>query len=181
MIVLLSLSFGIYAQKPLESKLDVGKTPQKVELSTTNTILFSGFPNKLNLDSKVEYTQFYRNWLLNSPRPVTANSVESVDNSSKSNSVKSQEKTVEKVKFGKIFPNPADTYATLSYEIKSGYKNAAISILNMVGETVLEYQVSQNSSEVKINTSKLASGIYMVQSIVDGKKVMTQKLLVEHN
>lgn len=179
MILIAFLASGsIFGQNTQQSRLDVGKNAKK-NLSTNS--FFSNIPNKLNFTSKAEYTQFYRNLLLNNtgttvktPEPVAAE-VKAAP--------KVQEGNLEKIKFGNIFPNPADAYANLEYEIKEDFKDGRITVMNMVGSSVLEYNLSpgNSNSRLKMNTSGLASGIYMVQCVVDGKKMSTKKLLVERN
>ena len=178
MILVAFLASGsIFGQNTQQSRLDVGKNVKKNV--STNTF-FSNIPNKLNFNSKAEYTQFYRNLLLNNsgkavktPEPAVASEVKSTP--------KVQESNLEKIKFGNIFPNPADSYANLEYEIKEDFKDGRVTVMNMVGSSVLEYNLSTNNSRLKMNTSGLASGIYMVQCVVDGKKMSTKKLLVERN
>lgn len=177
MILIAFLASGsIFGQNSQQSRLDVGKNVKK-NLSTNS--FFSNIPNKLNFNSKAEYTQFYRNLLLNNtattvktPEPVAAE-VKAAP--------KVQEGNLEKIKFGNIFPNPADAYANLEYEIKEDFKDGRVTVMNMVGSSVLEYNLSPTNSRLKMNTSGLASGIYMVQCVVDGKKMSTKKLLVERN
>lgn len=159
-----------------QSRLNHGKGVEKRVLSSSAVHpIFGKMPTKINLSSKAEYTTFYRELLLGVKKegqteidikPITA---------------KAKTSTAEKVKFGSIYPNPATTHADVNYEVLSSFGEAKLTVMNLVGTSLFENTISSNSKKVRINTSGLDSGVYMVQFIVDGKKVDTKKLLVEKN
>lgn len=177
-LVTLWVSVGVVAQTIQESRLNVGANPKKPANPSPEWFWMGGskLPNKLNFNSKAEYTKFYRDLLLNASSNKTA---EVVDN--KPSVSKSSDLFAEKIKFGNIYPNPAVNQAVVPYEIHDSFKDARVTVMNLVGSSLLEYPVAANGKEVKINTSSLESGIYMVQFIVEGKKVGTKKLLVDRN
>jgi hypothetical protein len=180
-LIALFASGSIFGQYTQQSRLDVGKNAKK---GISNNSFFNNIPNKLNFNSKAEYTQFYRDLLLNNSGTTKPKQIETVAAEVKA-PTKAPENNLEKIKFGSIFPNPADTYANLEYEIKEDFKDGKVTVMNMVGTSVLEYAIASNTNNskfnLKMNTSGLASGIYMVQCVVDGKKMSTKKLLVERN
>jgi hypothetical protein len=65
-----------------------------------------------------------------------------------------------------IFPNPI--YNELNISFKNNHKPSSYQIINSLGEII--YQ--ENSIPSKINVSKLSVGIYYLQLVVDGNKVM---------
>jgi hypothetical protein len=166
-LIALFASGSIFGQYTQQSRLDVGKNAKK---GISNNSFFNNIPNKLNFNSKAEYTQFYRDLLLNNSGTTKPKQIETV---------------AAEVKAPTKAPNPADTYANLEYEIKEDFKDGKVTVMNMVGTSVLEYAIASNTNNskfnLKMNTSGLASGIYMVQCVVDGKKMSTKKLLVERN
>lgn len=163
-----------------QSRLNTGKDAKKTVSAGSDNVFFNAFPKKLNLSSKAEYTQYYRNILLNNDKGVK--SVEVLD--SKPAVIKTPETATvnaEKIKFGNIYPNPAVAHADIQYEILENYRDARATVMNLVGTSLLEYNIVASNNKLRINTSGLESGIYMVQFVVDGKKVSTRKLLVERN
>lgn len=163
----------LFAQNAAESRLNVGKDAKKTILpATSNTSIFGKLPEKLNfVDSKAEFTRYYRNLLLKS----------SSDNKTETAHVRAAEVATEKIRFGNMYPNPAVNFVEIPYEAVDSFKDARVTVMNMVGASLLEYPVTANGSKIKMNTTGLESGIYMVQFVVDGKKVSTKKLLVERN
>lgn len=167
-------TMSVFAQSPAQqSRLNVGSDAKVTAGSKSSLNFFSAVPNKLNFNSKAEYTRFYRNLLLNGNTGTTGSETKEEKTVAKS------AETIKKIKFGNIFPNPANNFANVEYEVSDNFKDARVAVLNMVGASVLEYPLNSNGNNLRLNTSGLESGIYMVQFIVDGKKVETKKLLVE--
>ncbi len=164
-------SGALFAQNAAESRLNVGKDAKKTIAPPANTSIFGKLPEKLNFNSKTEFTQFYRNLLLKSKPETKAEAV----------AVRTAESAVEKIKFGNMYPNPAVNFVEIPYEISETFKEARVTVMNMVGAPLLEHPISAGSNKLRVNTTSLDSGIYMVQFVVDGKKVGTKKLLVERN
>lgn len=164
-------SGALFAQTAPESRLNVGKDSRKTIVPPSNTSIFGKLPEKLNFNSKTEYTQFYRNLLLKgSPESKTEIA-----------HTRASEIVVEKIKFGNMYPNPAVNFVEIPYEVMDTFKDARVTVMNMVGAPLLENPIPSSSGKIKVNTTSLDSGIYMVQFVVDGKKVSTKKLLVERN
>lgn len=175
-LVILIIGVSTFAQNAQQSRLDVGKEAKVVSPPKSNNFFFNAIPSKLNFNSKTEYTRFYRNLLLKTNDTKAASTG---DNKAANKVAEVSNSSGEKVKFGNIYPNPANSFANIDYEVLSKYSNARVTVLNLVGSSLLEYPVGSNSSRIRLNTSSLESGIYMVQFVVDNKKVATQKLLVE--
>lgn len=179
-VTLLTVALAIstvFAQTSQESRLNVGKDAKKT--ITTGSSIFGNMPTKLNFDSKAEFTQFYRNLLLNNNSATKK--VAEVSDTKTTTKTTDAVAHVDKIKFGNIYPNPAVNFADVTYDIVDNYKEARATVMNMVGSSLLEYPINNSNNKLRINTSELESGIYMVQFVVDGKKVSTKKLLVERN
>lgn len=170
-LVALLTSGVLFAQTTAESRLNVGKNAKKSIVPGGNASIFGKMPDKLNFNSKTEFTQFYRNLLLNTPS----------ESKPETSSVRSAEPVAEKIRFGNIYPNPAVNFVEIPYDVMESFKDARVTVMNMVGAPLLENAIPTTGNKVKVNTSTLESGIYMVQFVVDGKKVGTKKLLVERN
>jgi len=161
----------LLAQTAPESRLNVGKDARKSIVPNSTASIFGKLPEKLNFNSKAEFTQYYRNLLLKS----TTESKTEVAHTRTSESV------AEKIRFGNMYPNPAINFVEIPYDVVDSFKDARVTVMNMVGAPLLEQPLSPSAAKVKVNTTSLESGIYMVQFVVDGKKVSTKKLLVERN
>jgi hypothetical protein len=76
-----------------------------------------------------------------------------------------------------LFPNPTNANVFVSLEL---VKNAdvQINITNSIGQLVISKELTNVQSEtVELNTSTLASGVYMVQFTI-GSELVTRKLIV---
>lgn len=72
-----------------------------------------------------------------------------------------------------IYPNPASDYVNV--EIANA-NNATVQITDITGKVVMEQQV-ENTSNARINTSELNTGIYIMKINAEGK-IFTQKLSI---
>jgi hypothetical protein len=80
-----------------------------------------------------------------------------------------------------LFPNPANDFALLQYNMAADVKEAKISLYNVLGATVKEYSLNRQSQQLNVDTRSLPNGVYFYQLTVDGQKVATKKLLVRHH
>lgn len=83
------------------------------------------------------------------------------------------------IKVNKVYPNPASQYAYIDYQVNESSR-AKITVRNLLGRVVGEYDLSKQDSQIKINTSEFESGVYFYTLSVDGKSVKAKKLIVEH-
>ena len=80
-----------------------------------------------------------------------------------------------------LFPNPANDFALLQYNMAADVKEAKISLYNVLGATVKEYSLNRQSQQLNVDTRLLPNGVYFYQLTVEGQKVATKKLLVRHH
>lgn len=81
-----------------------------------------------------------------------------------------------------IAPNPANGNVKISFNLpewKQGdqYK---ISILNLLGQSVAEYDVESAQGAWQYTTLKLSSGAYLVRLVKDGANVDVQRMIIAH-
>ncbi|GAB3508551.1 hypothetical protein GCM10027341_44500 [Spirosoma knui] len=86
----------------------------------------------------------------------------------------------EKIWVSNAYPNPADDVAELDYQFNGGASEAKLTLLNILGGPVAEYELERSDRKLRIGTRDLATGYYLYQLTVDGKKVATKRLLVRH-
>ncbi|MFA6925248.1 MAG: T9SS type A sorting domain-containing protein [Bacteroidales bacterium] len=76
-----------------------------------------------------------------------------------------------------LYPNPSKEYSNLTFSIKKA-GSVNISIINLMGQQVYSSKVNvvAGQNHKQINTSELATGLYLVKIETEGK-VYTQKLI----
>ena len=81
----------------------------------------------------------------------------------------------------KIYPNPINSQATLSFDVDA---NAyyGFEIYNLVGHKVFEkdpVQLQSGHQEINISLDHLKGGLYLIRLIRNGKVLETNKLMVQ--
>ena len=76
-----------------------------------------------------------------------------------------------------MFPNPANDYTYVDCNLNENYQ---VRIYNITGMLVAKYQVNKGQKSVKINTSILNSGKYILQIISESNNSTNQNLIVIH-
>lgn len=160
-----------FAQKD-GSRLNIGQSPKKAVVANNLLAKNSSLSKGISFNSKNNYTQFYRDLLIN-------NSSKNTEARVMASQV--QENGVEKIRVSNIYPNPANDYAYIDYTVNGSFTSANVSFFNLLGKELAEYPLSKSNDKLRINTSSWESGIYMYQLIIDGRKIATKKLLVRHN
>lgn len=79
----------------------------------------------------------------------------------------------------KAYPNPAKDYFQLDYNFDNA-NNASVEILNVVGSVVRSQSIQGLNGTAKIDISELNNGVYFYNVVVDGRKVASKKLVVQH-
>lgn len=79
-----------------------------------------------------------------------------------------------------VYPNPADDVTEVDYQVSGALGEAKLVLLNVLGAPIAEYSLDRNDRKVRIVTRDLATGYYLYQLSVEGKKVATKRLLVRH-
>lgn len=77
----------------------------------------------------------------------------------------------------KLYPNPNNGKMQLSYQLKdneSGY----IVLLNVLGETVNTYKLTNTGNSINITESELNNGVYFYQIFVNDKRVYSDKIII---
>ncbi|HEV3414474.1 MAG TPA: T9SS type A sorting domain-containing protein [Puia sp.] len=81
---------------------------------------------------------------------------------------------------GDVHPNPANSSTTIEYSLPAGSGAAFCQVYTLNGTTVatIALPTSPGKSQAQLNTSQLASGMYIYALVVDGKVLDTKKLAV---
>jgi hypothetical protein len=87
----------------------------------------------------------------------------------------------EKISISSIYPNPASAYASIDYQLFRDTDNAKIILCNVLGNVVGEYTLIRDAKRLHISTLELNSGVYFYTLSVDGKSLITRKLIIKHH
>jgi len=77
-----------------------------------------------------------------------------------------------------VYPNPASSQITISYNEEVANANSKVIITDMLGALVQEVSLPGAANKVEISTAKLNGGIYFYTIIAGSKKSTTQKLVI---
>lgn len=76
------------------------------------------------------------------------------------------------------YPNPANDFVSIKYDINEFSQKGKIVIYDMLGKAVKEIELTDKQGVSKINISDLIEGVYFYSFSVDNKTVATKKLVV---
>ncbi len=84
----------------------------------------------------------------------------------------------EALQISKVYPNPVSNTASIDYALHNWSQTATISVHNILGDRVLNLQLDQAETNLKISTDQLPNGIYFYTLQLNGKGVTTKKFVV---
>ncbi len=87
----------------------------------------------------------------------------------------------EKISISNVYPNPASAYASIDYQLARNTDKAKIVLCNVLGNVVGEYTLILDAKTLHISTLELNSGVYFYTLSVDGKSLVTRKLIIKHH
>jgi hypothetical protein len=85
-----------------------------------------------------------------------------------------------KISISSIYPNPASSYASIDYNLSNQKDQAKITLCNVLGNVVGEYPLVKDAKRLYISTQELSSGVYFYTLSVEGKSLITKKLIIKH-
>lgn len=80
-----------------------------------------------------------------------------------------------------LFPNPANDYSILQWELLDELKDCQYQIFNLNGQMLLKGEITENKGEVVIDTRALRSGIYVALISNNGIIKASKKIEVRKN
>ena len=99
-------------------------------------------------------------------------------------SINSEERlfSSDKLTVSNIYPNPADDFAQIKYDIssQSNFTEVKISFYNVLGGMVHDEVLDKDQTKSSISTKEWPNGVYLYQLSANGKSLVTKKLLVRH-
>jgi hypothetical protein len=76
------------------------------------------------------------------------------------------------------YPNPVQTQATIDYKIHSEAVKARITLHNILGKIIGDFDLSTSETHIKIQADELTSGVYFYTVYIDNSGILTRKLIV---
>ncbi len=81
----------------------------------------------------------------------------------------------------KVYPNPADQFVQLEFELLFSKVNTVMNVYDQLGRKVSTYTIGTNTQGVEVlDTRKLVSGLYIVEIVQEGQHVSSEKFIVQH-
>jgi hypothetical protein len=76
-------------------------------------------------------------------------------------------------------PNPATRHTEVSYRILAGDATASLSLADATGRVLKQWDLARGSSQIQINTTGFAPGVYVCFLSSGGRRSLPYKLVVE--
>jgi hypothetical protein len=178
-----------------KSRLNIGKKPTESTASTFTKIPSTLDRSSIKLRPSAAINAYYRSILLNS----TAGNSTGVANKNRTikenatvaatearpnleDAAKSEDLLFvsDKLRVLNAYPNPANEYTEIDYQMSVGVGTAKIALFNVIGNNVAEYDLDKNDHQLRIPTREMPTGVYFYRLLLEGKAIATKKLLIRH-
>lgn len=192
---LLTLS-NVFAQTDnsrSKSRLNIGKKPAETPAATLTKIP-SSLDRSIQLRPSAAINAFYRSVMLSTPATTSTTttvknrttketaSVAATDSRPSLDETKSEDLLFnsDKIRVLNAYPNPANDYTEIDYQIAGSVGIAKITLFNVIGNSVAEYELDKNDRQLRISTREMPTGVYFYRLLLEGKATATKKLLIRH-
>jgi hypothetical protein len=75
-----------------------------------------------------------------------------------------------------LYPNPADGFFTVEYQLTDMFKTAQIVIFDMGGRIISQQEIHYDIDQIIISTENWGNGQYSISILADGKTVSNKKI-----
>ena len=89
------------------------------------------------------------------------------------------ENILNRMRVSEIYPNPAENFVSINYDMPVEVELANVKIVNILGSVVKEQQIRTGNNKMTLDISDLNGGIYFYSIFVNGEIFSTKKLLVK--
>jgi len=86
-------------------------------------------------------------------------------------------RTISDIEFSNPYPNPVKTQTKINYIIPFTFKRATIVIRNIIGTSLIEYEIVYPEGKITLDFSEFDDGIYFYSLIIDGNIILTRKII----
>lgn len=183
-IVLLTLFSGMFATAQVsaeKSRLRIGENPKSANDNISSTlsayIVAPSLKKGISFNKSQAVNDFYRQLLLNNSSSKSVSVAKAVMSETTEDALFSNAK----LHVSNIYPNPANAFANVDYDIKDASAKVELTFYDAIGRKLSTQELVSFDKSLRIDTRNWDSGFYMYQLVLDGKKVATKRLLVRHN
>lgn len=171
--------------EPKRSRLDI-KPKAK---SSVNSFEYpkTVMSREVKLNRSTAVNEYYRNLLRNrtksgrSDLPVAPAALVSSESGRESEELNVDKLyNGEKIVISNLYPNPANDFVHVDYNLAPNAGEAKITFYSPLGMQVGEFVLDRNEKRQKFSTAGLPNNIYFYQLSLEGKTLITKKLLVRH-
>jgi len=79
-----------------------------------------------------------------------------------------------------LYPNPASDYVQIDVKSTGNLQDLKLVIFNIIGQEVKTVSLDPNEKSQRINLKDLNPGMYPYQLVLDGRSLVTKKLIINN-
>jgi hypothetical protein len=76
-------------------------------------------------------------------------------------------------------PNPFSDRTSIRFQLAPGVETATLSIFNLNGAFVRDYQLNGNAGEVEILASEIGKGMYIYSLNQNGQEIISKRMIIK--
>jgi hypothetical protein len=84
----------------------------------------------------------------------------------------------DRIQVSHLYPNPATDFVDVDYQITAPVREVKIVFYNILGQEVKDVTLEKDQRSVRISLRDFNNGMYLYQLEIDGRSVVTKKLIV---
>lgn len=172
---------GVGQTDPKRSRLEI--IPKAKSSATLYRSGFSVKAREVKMNRSAAVNAYYKNALRfqtksRSEQPVAPATSASAERSEDTNASSEKLFSNAQITVSSLYPNPANEAVWVEYQLNSG--EATLSFSTPLGTKIAEHSLEKYERRLKISTQDIPNGIYFYTLLLDGKTLVTKKLLVRH-
>jgi len=80
-----------------------------------------------------------------------------------------------------VYPNPANQYTTLSYELFSAHPQTFLRLTDINGREIITFTIGENYQGQQLwDTREVKPGVYLYHLMQNNKQIASGKVIVQH-
>ena len=79
-----------------------------------------------------------------------------------------------------VFPNPAQNFVNINFDIPVNFQNAQFEIRNILGSVVSSTPIDAKNGNRSIDISSLQNGVYFYTLMIDQQAILSKKLVIKN-
>lgn len=93
--------------------------------------------------------------------------------------LKSEEINAKSASLDNAYPNPAEAYTNIPYQLPHGMYDGQLKLFNIQGQQVASFPVDKNFNSIKLNTTSLQGGKYIYHIEAEGVRSESKSLIIK--